>query len=473
MKKKSSLLLYILALSVMVATIGLLWVVIIRESERRNLMLEYEAFKASSVVIDEYRRDSSFLPKNDPRIKGIGFYSVDGTAVQRYGTAPAKMTIPARLKLPSSGESGAVSASNLLSVISADRNSIELFRYLGPQTAGRGMGMSMGMGRGRQSFLINPPSTPYPPNSLSPGLADPELLSNLNTPLYVWVEYSADNYFKARNSLYFAAFFISAVLLILFGFLTILFQRNESLKEKEMANRELVQLGEAARTLAHEIKNPLGIMRIQTARIRRAAAEKDNVDRPGLGNNEEVIFSSTENIDKEIMRLSSLTDRIREFLKADATDLHDINLVAFLNSFKERYLHLADEGIAFSLELPDIAEAVVRADQSKLESVLDNVLTNAKEACSAISSEEKRITIRLYLQGKYWCVAVMDNGPGVPKELESRIFTPFFTTKEKGSGIGLAFAKKIMQSFRGDLMYEGSQESGAVFVLKFPTFAKQ
>jgi len=186
MKKKSSLLLYILALAVMVATVGLLWVVIIRESERRNLMLEYEAFKASSVVIDEYRRDSSFSPKNDPRIKGVGFYSVDGTAIQKYGTAPARMTIPARLKFPGSGESGAVPASNLLSVISADRNSIELFRYLGPQTAGRGMGM--GMGRGRQSFLANPPPNPYSPNSLPPGSADPGLLSNLNTPLYVWIE---------------------------------------------------------------------------------------------------------------------------------------------------------------------------------------------------------------------------------------------------------------------------------------------
>lgn len=471
MKKKSSLLLYILALAVMVATVGLLWVVIIRESERRNLMLEYEAFKASSVVIDEYRRDSSFSPKNDPRIKGVGFYSVDGTAIQKYGTAPARMTIPARLKFPGSGESGAVPASNLLSVISADRNSIELFRYLGPQTAGRGMGM--GMGRGRQSFLANPPPNPYSPNSLPPGSADPGLLSNLNTPLYVWIEYSADSYFKARNSLYFAAFFISAVLLILFGFLTILFQHNESLKEKEMANRELVQLGEAARTLAHEIKNPLGIMRIQTARIRRAAAEKEDSARTGLEKNEAIIFASAENIDKEIMRLSSLTDRIREFLKADPTDFHDINLVTFLRSFKERYRHLEDEGIALSLELPDVAEAVVQADQSRLESVLDNLLTNAKEACSAISSEDKRIAVRLYLQSKYWCVAIMDNGPGIPKELESRIFTPFFTTKEKGSGIGLAFAKKIMQSFRGDLIYEGSQESGAVFVLKFPAFVKQ
>jgi len=471
MKKKSSLLLYILALTVMVATVGLLWVVIIRESERRNLMLEYEAFKASSVIIDEYRRDSSFSPKNDPRIKGVGFYSVDGTAVQKYGTAPARMTIPSRLKLPGSGESGAVPASNLLSVISADRNSIELFRYLGPQTAGRGMGM--GMGRGRQSFLVNPPAAPYPPNSLPPGSADPGLLSNLNTPLYVWIEYSADSYFRARNSLYLAAFFISAVLLILFGFLTILFQHNESLKEKEMANRELIQLGEAARTLAHEIKNPLGIMRIQTARIRRAAAEKEDSARASLEKNEAVIFASAENIDNEILRLSSLTDRIREFLKAEPIDFHDINLVTFLRSYKERYRHLENEGFVFSLELPDVAEAVVQADQNRLESVLDNVLANAKEACTAIGLEDKRITIRLYIQGKYWCVAVMDNGPGIPKELESRIFTPFFTTKEKGSGIGLAFAKKIMQSFRGDLIYEGSQESGAVFILKFPAAVKQ
>ncbi|MCE1206107.1 MAG: HAMP domain-containing histidine kinase [Spirochaetia bacterium] len=473
MKKKPSVLLYILALVVMVATIGLLWVVIIRESERRDLMLEYEAFKASSVVIDEYRRDSSFSPKNDTRIEGVGFYGIDGTAIQRYGTAPSAIAIPASIKLPSSGELGAAPVSNLVSVISADRKSIELFRYLGPQAPGRGMGMGMGMGRGRQSFLVNPPAMPYAPSTVPPDTAAPNLLSNLNTPLYVWMEYSAESYFRARNALYFTALLISAVLLILFGFLTILFQHNESLKEKEMANRELVQLGEAARTLAHEIKNPLGIMRIQTARIRRAAGEKEDASSQDNQKNEAVILASAANIDQEILRLSSLTDRIREFLKADSADLHDIDLIAVLRTVQERYRHLEEEGIAFALELPDIAEATVQADQGRLLSVLDNLITNAKEACSTSSAENKRITIRLYLQGKYWCVAVMDNGPGIPKDLEARLFTPFFTTKEKGSGIGLALAKKIMQSFKGELLYEGNQESGAVFVLKFPAVLKR
>lgn len=461
------MLLYGLAFAVMVATVGLLWVVIIRESERRDLMLEYEAYKASSVIIDEYRRDSSFTPINDQRIKGVGFYDVDGRAIQKYGTAPEVITIPESIKLPNQSTSGVAPASNLLSVISSDRKSMEIFRYLGPQNPGRGMGMGMGMGRGRQSFLLNPPSLPFQLAPAPPVLTDPHVLSNLNTPLYVWMEYSADSFFKARNTLYLTALLISAVLLMLFGFLTILFNRNESLKAKEMANRALVQLGDAARTLAHEIKNPLGIMRIQTARIRRAAEKADAI--PQQEEQEEnVILSSAVNIEQEIIRLSSLTDRIREFLKADPSNLQALDLVAFLQSLQERYQHFADEGIVFTVELPDVPRVMVDAEQSRLESIFDNLLMNAREALANFDSDDKRITVRLYLLGKYWCAAVIDNGPGIPKDLEMRLFTPFFTTKEKGSGIGLALAKKNMQAFHGDLVYENNQDGGAVFVLKFP-----
>ena len=259
---------------------------------------------------------------------------------------------------------------------------------------------------------------------------------------------------------------ITAALISLFAVLIFVFRHNEDLTAREIETRELVQLGEAARTLVHEIKNPLGIMRIQTAKIRRAAPPPEAAPEGWAERRAAQLKESADIIEGEIMRLSGLADRIREFLKSGPARRDPVDLVQFLDAFCGRYKDLAESGVEL---LPDIhanGQAIVLADPEKLLIALDNILRNAIEAIEGLPPERKKIILKLFSREGSWAIAIVDSGEGIPAETQLRMFDPFFTTKEKGSGIGLALSKRLVESFGGTLTYEGGEKGeGAVFVI--------
>lgn len=416
--------------------VGLLWFVVAREASRKALYLEYEAYRASISILDEYRRDQSFLPDYDERVLGFGLYSTEGSAVARFGTAPERVgplsSTASRLNSDRSGLPG-----SLFARISPSGNSIRLIRASGLG----GQGRIMGMGRGRQ-------------DSLMPGM---DRQAAASTGLYfTWIEYSDSGGSAERLQLYLAAGFATAALIVLYLLLLRLGSRNEAMRTREMENRELIQLGEAARTLVHEIKNPLGILRIQTARLRRGGGDSASM------------ASVMDIMEGEIQRLSLLADRIREFLQSGKIKLARLDLAAFVAAFADRYADLSEQGAELRIETPEGGGAWVLADADKLLMALDNLVRNAIEALETAPTGEKRILLRVFARDMRWCVSVADTGPGVSPDLRSRIFDPFFTTKEKGSGIGLALARNFAQACGGSLEYEGNETGGAVFVLSLP-----
>jgi len=284
----------------------------------------------------------------------------------------------------------------------------------------------------------------------------------------VWMDYSVEGFSRERAQLFIVAGIISLMLLGLYTVLIRVSRRNEDLKARETETRELVQLGEAARTLVHEIKNPLGIMRIQTAKIRRASAV------PGLSDEGEgrepqakramQLAEAADSIDGEIMRLSGLADRIREFLKPGPLNIRALELGRFLKAFGERYRDLGEAGVELNLDLPPGEGAWAAADEEKLFGALDNIMRNAIEAAELQPVGDRRIALRLERREVSWVITVMDSGAGIDSESAGRIFDPFFTTTEKGSGIGLALSKRYVESFGGKLEYEGrSPLGGAAF----------
>jgi signal transduction histidine kinase len=121
-------------------------------------------------------------------------------------------------------------------------------------------------------------------------------------------------------------------------------------------------------------------------------------------------------------------------------------------------------GRALFVVQPEVLELI--ADPGQLEQALMNLLTNAAEASAAQSAPEVSVSARSVRGGRLR-IEVCDNGPGVPDDLVADIFTPFFSTKSKGSGIGLAMVRQLIHRNGGAVRYTKSVGPGARFVLTF------
>jgi signal transduction histidine kinase len=112
------------------------------------------------------------------------------------------------------------------------------------------------------------------------------------------------------------------------------------------------------------------------------------------------------------------------------------------------------------------AELDVYADRDLLEPVVMNLLRNAVQATQDIENANIDMRGRLNRRGNV-VIEVADNGPGVPDDIATKIFVPFFTTKEEGSGVGLALARQVMTAHGGFVRLSENDGGGALFSLTF------
>jgi two-component system nitrogen regulation sensor histidine kinase NtrY len=127
--------------------------------------------------------------------------------------------------------------------------------------------------------------------------------------------------------------------------------------------------------------------------------------------------------------------------------------------------HWDDKGISLDTKIVP-SELDIMVDFDMIEQVLINLLQNAEQALIEVSSPEVSINASLNKRG-HVVIAIEDNGPGIDDELSKKIFVPFFTTKRKGSGVGLALTRQIMIAHGGKVKLERSELGGALFKLIF------
>lgn len=205
--------------------------------------------------------------------------------------------------------------------------------------------------------------------------------------------------------------------------------------------------------VAHEVRNPLGGMELYAGLL-----GEDLRDRPQQ-------LELLDKIKRELEYLKVLVDDFLDFARNKPLALEPVDVAALLREavelagpyFAPRQLRLDVEPQAFE-PMP------TRGDPAALRRVLLNVLKNAAEASPA--GGRVRVGTRPKLDG--YVVTIADEGPGVPEDKRETIFEPFFSTKEKGTGLGLAFARKIMQAHGGKLTCEPGSP-GARFVIEIPS----
>jgi signal transduction histidine kinase len=102
----------------------------------------------------------------------------------------------------------------------------------------------------------------------------------------------------------------------------------------------------------------------------------------------------------------------------------------------------------------------IRADRLLIEQVIVNLVRNAVEAMEGVPAEDRLVSIRTYREGTGEGLAVSDTGPGVPANVAERLFEPYFTTKESGTGMGLAICRSTIEAHQGKIIAEKNSQPG-------------
>lgn len=235
-------------------------------------------------------------------------------------------------------------------------------------------------------------------------------------------------------------------------------------KEAEIEQgRKLAYLGTMATATAHELNQPIGII--------RAIADSALVDIRDKIFKDDEIKPLLEKILYQTDRLGRIIENLRAFARNDRTkrELVDVNNVIqkVANMFDEQFKH---RGIEMFVELNYKNPAPVAwANPVQIEEVLINLLTNARDAVEGRDFPKVIIICWRHKSGSTG-FSVEDNGSGLSNEFKSQIFTPFVSSKptEKGTGLGLFISKKIISDLGGRLFFEEVKDGGVRFIVHLP-----
>jgi signal transduction histidine kinase len=216
-------------------------------------------------------------------------------------------------------------------------------------------------------------------------------------------------------------------------------------------------VGEAAARLAHEIKNPLLVIGGFVAQVRRKL--------PPGGKEEEKLRI----VEEEAARLEAMLREVQGFTRQPAPRKERLGLNAIVDEIVGLMEpHLKEKGIACGAVLgPDLPETDF--DPAQVKQVLLNLVKNAAEA----SAEGGRIVLRTWKEPGRVRVSVADTGSGMSEEVAGRAFSPFYTTKDKGSGLGLAVSFRIVQDHDGEIGLETAEGKGTTVTVSLPLPAEE
>jgi two-component system sensor kinase FixL len=238
-------------------------------------------------------------------------------------------------------------------------------------------------------------------------------------------------------------------------------RERESLSRLAHANR-LGTLGEMAAGIAHELNQPLGAI-VNYAQAAHNLLGRDEIDRPRLSGLCQRIAEQAERAGAVIRRLRTLTRG--ELADLRRLDLRDVLIDAVRLTETEARL----EGLRVELEVPE-EEAPSYVDPVQIQQVLINLVHNAIDAMrEQTARSQRRVAIRLDRDGCDWRIAVRDHGSGIADSHRERLLTPFFTTKDNGTGLGLVICQSILRAHGGRLEFANVEAGrGAVFTFRLP-----
>jgi two-component system sensor histidine kinase HydH len=366
-------------------------------------------------------------PALQDRIAGIAVYGADLRPLYQWGTAPPVFDESLL------GQKTGGNRFGRYTIPDPKGRSVKFIVYTGPPP-GPGEGGHHLARRNRRDKAGEPERNFF--NILSGGR-------------YFYVDISHPAYWRTRALSAFLLPPALLALLVLAFYIRFLYLRNREYRERIEAQRNLVVLGTAASTLAHEIKNPLLSIRLQTGILEKTF--------PQTGSEEIGL------INQELDRLSALVYRVNDYLREAAGTPVPFNVYELAEETSRR---LCGKTI---IRDGSVRDTRIRADPDRIRSALENIIRNALEAGGP--PEEIGLSISRDRAapggGHIVILRVFDRGGGIEAARLKRIFDPFFTSKSTGTGIGLSICKRFIEAAGGGITVENREGGGVLVTLRF------
>ena len=388
-----------------------LLVVLIASVMGRTERLQFENMIERSfndVVFDLQQNSySGYSPSFTEDVVGVGLYDASGSLIQGWGSVYNMLPVSSIASRSTEG------GSNTLISYNPSTDVLEYIRFLRQPLALNSI-----------SFLTG-----------GPAFSDDSLI--------MYMAFDGSHYMDRQKAIYFIAFLVLIGIILLFLFVMKLMQQNRDYKDQMAKQGNLVNLGQAARTLTHEIKNPLSAITIQIALLKRQLRDSEYLDEVAL-------------IENECQRLINLTNRVSDFLRNPEGQPEQIDVAAMINSLIPLF--------AYPIKVLESSEkqAYILFDPDRLRSVVENILKNAVESCSG-RDPQVEVEVVLGRRGMYH-IYVRDRGDGIQGDVE-KLFDPFYTTKIHGSGIGLSISRQFLRARGGDIRIYSRSGGGTVVEL--------
>lgn len=389
--------------------------------DRENTLMQFEAergFASSTLLLLQEEHSRALATMREEKVRGIGVYSNTGRL--RLGLGEVPNTLPLER----------------FNDVWRNRNANQWNQ--GVATYNPSTGMIEYIRFSRLTIQVETGDLMLEEDGYLP--------SPLNFPDVLYILFDGQEYYR---KVMLVRFFSAAAVIGLLAFHLLvysIYRSNRKFRETLAKQENLVNLGEAARTLAHEIKNPLSAITLQMALLKKTL--------PSSSKDDLMV------VDNEVQRLIQLTNKVSDFLRNPVGTPERMDVVALIESLR----HTFQDRITI---LPgSLQRAYIFFDPDRARSVFENLIKNALESCVDCDPQVEVEIIRD--KKKLIHILVRDRGEGIAEENLEKIFDPFFTTKIHGSGIGLAICRQFVRARGGNLKLYAREGGGTVAEVILP-----
>ncbi len=216
--------------------------------------------------------------------------------------------------------------------------------------------------------------------------------------------------------------------------------------------------------IAHEVRNPLAGMSLYAGLLREDLGEDERLA-PQLDH--------VKKVERELGHLQEIVTSFLEYARRPRPELVPATLptlAQLIDEVRDLEAHQAERlAVELRVEVPRperADERLVAIDRIELRRALHNLVRNALQATAGRPAA--RVTLAIAVEERHVTATVADNGPGITPEQLDKIWTPFFTTKQQGTGLGLAFVKEIVADHHGTISVDSTVGTGTTFQIRLP-----